>query len=374
MGQMFTTPGLLTETPEDIANRHLVRETPLGEYLGAKVGTGADQTLLSAGFDALAVDVAEKGFLGNFPVISFEDEPDPPKVLTKEQYEASEWFRPKIPWFEGMTEIRAKAYAENYDAREYRDSLVERSPFGFRSGLGFGAVILGSLIDPVNYIPFVGPAGKAALAGKLGKVGGAAATGAIDATIGTTLTDPVLMHSLQAEGYDFGWEDMALDVLVGAFAGGILGTAGGLLDKRAASIDLARRRITMEEREKLGRALESVIAKDGEADVRGIIGDDLVDGIGEKMTEPEGIPRTIPDQEKVDRWRTADSPKPADAPKPENIAEAMAVHPDEDEFIHALDKAGVLDEHESSGLRLADKEVEAAEKYETGLFTAITCI
>jgi hypothetical protein len=74
------------------------------------------------------------------------------------------------------------------------------------------------------------------------------------------------------------------------------------------------------------------------------------------------------------RWRTADSPKPADAPKPENIAEAMAVHPDEDEFIHALDKAGVLDEHESSGLRLADKEVEAAEKYETGLFTAITCI
>lgn len=373
MAQMFATPGLLTETEDDIRSRHLLRETPLGEYLGAKVRTGADQTLLSAGIDAITLDVAEKGMLGEFPVISFEDEPELPKSLTKEEYEASEWFREEIPWFEGMSELRAKAYAENYDTREYRDSLIERSPFGFRSGLGFGATILGSLIDPINFLPIVGPANRARLVGRLGVIGGRAAEGAIEATIGTAVTDPILMKSLQAEGYDFGWEDMALDILVGAFAGGVLGTAGGLWNKRALSIDAARRRITMDEREKLGRALESVIADDGEANVKGIIGDDVADSIATKMI-PIGDEWVTVKIDNQDRWRIADSPKPAEQPKPENIADALTVHPDEDEFIHALDKSGVLDELESADLRLADKEVEAAEKYETGLFTAITCI
>jgi len=374
MGEMFAIPGLLTETEEDIANRSKLRETPLGEYLGAKVRTGADQTLLATGLEAVALDVAERGSLGEFQPIFFGEEPDLPKAISKEEYQSSEWFRDKVPWFEGMTEVRAKTYAENFDTREYRDSLIERSPFGLRSGLGFGATVLGSLIDPVNYIPFLGAANRARLAGSLGVVGGRAATGAIEATIGTAVTDPIIMHSLQGEGYDFGWEDMALDILVGGVAGGLLGTGGGLLEKRKMATDLARRRITMVEREKLGRALEATVSADGEANVKGILDDDTVEIIGAKMTPPEEAARAIPEQEKVDRWRVADSPKPAEAPKPENIADTMAIHPDEDEFIHALDDARVLDAHESSDLRWADKEVEAAQKYETGLFTAITCI
>lgn len=55
-----------------------------------------------------------------------------------------------------MTPVRAGIYAEEYDKRRERTSIMERGGGGARSILGFGAGIVGSLPDPVNFIPFGG--------------------------------------------------------------------------------------------------------------------------------------------------------------------------------------------------------------------------
>ncbi len=222
------------ETLDDIIGAQMNRETPLGEYLGAKMSEAFDWTTIKQLHDY---------------------QPNYGKKLTKEEWEASPFYREGIPYDEDLTEVRAQAYSENYDLRRYRDSLIERSPTGLRSVLGFGAAMLATAVDPINYVPFLGQAARAKAVAKMGIVGGRAATSALEAAAGTALTDALVAPSLIAQGEDVGWEDGALDIIFGAAVGGLFGAAGGAMHKHRL-----RNSLPIPQKEELGKAFEKALS------------------------------------------------------------------------------------------------------------------
>jgi hypothetical protein len=277
---MIGFPKLDAETPADILNSIRTRETPFSEYSGAKFETGLDQTFIKQGLDQRAIAEKEYGndpiaFLPEVQGMGYTPTPnDTPEAqpMAKEEWEASEWHRDKIPWQDGMTVARAQAYAEAYDKRRYRESLIERSPTGLRSIWGFGAQLLGTAVDPVNYIPFLGAANEARMVARFGQVAGRSLTSATEAVIGTALTDPLVFSSLNKQGEDLGWEDGAIDVMFGAAVGGLLGAGSGFLHQR--KVEELRRRISMPDREVLGRAIEKAlddISNGNPVDVKAIL-------------------------------------------------------------------------------------------------------
>ncbi|MDR3358217.1 MAG: hypothetical protein LBN96_05100 [Desulfovibrio sp.] len=157
----------------------------------------------------------------------------PPAVIAKEDWnEKHRLFRKGVEWREGMTEERARIYAEDFDRREWRKELMARGgkQFGFLGGTlpGFFAGMLGSLPDPVNLIPF----GGALFRG--GSIAASAGRGAFEGAFGNVVVDALVAADLKSRGEELTFADYALDAVFGAALGGAFGAAGGWLGKRAA--------------------------------------------------------------------------------------------------------------------------------------------
>jgi hypothetical protein len=256
-------PDIDVETPQDIIAGQQLRVTPLGEYLGAKSGEGFEMS--TPGVMSQETRILAKEL----------DDPRPgyEKQMSREDWEAGPWHREGIVWNDEFTPARAQVYAEDYDARQYRKSLIERSPTGFRSVLGFGAGMVATALDPVNYLSVFGPVAKAKAIMKLGEIGGRAALSAAEAATQTGLTDLAVFHRLNQQGEDLGWLDAALDITFGAAVGGLFGAGGGVLHKR--NVESVRRRLPMPMREEFGLAMEKALADQaaGEAvDVSHVLG------------------------------------------------------------------------------------------------------
>ena len=197
-------------------------KTPLGEYLGAQMREGFWSTIpgqmmaQSKRLDAGAGEVQTP--------------------LTAEEWRASPHFRPSIPFDEKFTPARAKAVAEVFDENAYRRWLIEQRDAGALDGtLGFIAGIGGSIPDPVNFIPWIGPAFRAARVARYGVVGGRAIAGAAEGAIGTAVVQPFLVPSRNQFGDDVGFADVTLDIALGAFAGAAIGGASGVWAKTTAA-------------------------------------------------------------------------------------------------------------------------------------------
>jgi hypothetical protein len=153
-----------------------------------------------------------------------------PAFIAKEDWnEKHRHFRKGVEWREGMTEERARIYAEAFDEREWRKELMERGnrQFGFLGGTvpGFFAGMLGSLPDPVNLIPF----GGALFRGK--SVAASAGRGAVEGAFGNVVVDALVAADLKSRGEELTFADYALDAVFGAALGGAFGAAGGWLGK-----------------------------------------------------------------------------------------------------------------------------------------------
>jgi len=265
---------------DDVARSFASRETPLGEYLGAKVTEGFDYTTTGRFMDERRIRQAEEEAYGRDtrPAVDSYDMAfaDPGAqanltrstrpVLTKKQWIESEHFRPSIDFEKAgeMTPVRAQILAEDFDKRRYRDSLIERSPTGMRSILGFGAAMLGSLPDPVNLIGFGGVAAGRTL-------GKAALIGAAENVAATTLADAVVLPDLAARGEKVGFQEFVMDNMFAAAIGGLFGLGGQAL-KNATST--ARLRAHMTERQTLAGSLEKAVADVAEGrpvDVREVL-------------------------------------------------------------------------------------------------------
>ena len=84
-------------------------------------------------------------------------------ILTKEDYNNSAFNRSGIEHFEGMTEEQARILAENFDRNQYYGQLTKNVSF-FNPGM-FGGLVAGSIVDPLNFIPYYG-IGKLAVKAK----------------------------------------------------------------------------------------------------------------------------------------------------------------------------------------------------------------
>ena len=231
-------PSLPRYEPEGEAALLQGREPSRGEFLAASVATGWWNTTV--------------GQLGaqNEAARAGQENPAP---LSREEWEASGLARPRLQWQEGMTRGRAEAMARIADERAYRETLMAaRDPGALDIALGFGGQMLGSIPDPVNFVPIAGPlsrglrgVGAARSAAVLAApgVGASALRGVVDAVGGNVLAAPLVYASQEQFGEEITFDRVLMDLAVGAAVGGAFGTVGGLISRRVQPDAMASVRV-----------------------------------------------------------------------------------------------------------------------------------
>lgn len=150
-------------------------------------------------------------------------------ALAEDKYKSSPYYREGVKWDAGMTEDRAAALAEAYDAKRVREYFATKRPI-----TSFIGNLAGQAVDPINYIPIAGPAVKAANVARFGRVAGAAATGALDAAANTALASGATFDVRKSMGDDITWQSTITDIAMSALIGGAFGSIGGLIESRRA--------------------------------------------------------------------------------------------------------------------------------------------
>ena len=189
--------------------------------------------MLSGHTDFLRRDVARAGRM------HAEPEPAHTHAMTEADWKASPWYRKEIPFRPDMTETRARIMAENFDHRRYRDALIARGAEVYNGvgdmALGFGAMLLGGMPDPVNLLSLGGGMAAASRAATLGGAMRAGAkAGAAEGALFSAVADAIVLPDLATRGEDVEFADFALDTIAGALLGGVFGAAGGALARHRA--------------------------------------------------------------------------------------------------------------------------------------------
>ena len=117
-------------------------------------------------------------------------------LLTEEDWKNSKFYDPEIKWDDSFTTPKARLLKVRRDRERELGFLLERAGIGSTAAF-YGGALVGTVPDPVNYIPFVGIASKAKSAAVLGKIAqsgrlGRGATTAADAVLGTALIQPLV--------------------------------------------------------------------------------------------------------------------------------------------------------------------------------------
>ena len=223
-----------------------------GEWLGAQVGAGFGRTTTARALEAADIAVAEADAGENdaawmlrraaagmgdgmgealnaaldFANAKGAGAPHA-HAMTEADWKASPWYRKEIPFRPDMTETRARIMAENFDHRRYRDALIARGAEVYNGvgdmALGFGAMLLGGMPDPVNLLSLGGGMAAASRAATLGGAMRAGAkAGATEGALFTAVADAIVLPDLATRGEDAEFADFALDTIAGALLGGAL--------------------------------------------------------------------------------------------------------------------------------------------------------
>lgn len=118
------------------------------------------------------------------------------------------------------------------EAIQRQDILARADQSGLAQGERFGARLLAMALDPVNvatsFIPVVGEARFAYLAGKVGKIGATVVKGAVEGATGAALTEPLHYFESRQEQEDYSAADSLANIAFGSILGGglHLGAAG----------------------------------------------------------------------------------------------------------------------------------------------------
>ena len=135
--------------------------------------------------------------------------------LSKEDYESSEFYDPKIKWDDSFTEAKARLLKDRMDAeREYAYYLQQASSIGDYVGF-YGGVIAGAVPDPLNFIPLLGSFSKPVRAlqyAGMGARSSRALVGAADAALLTTLASPLLMAERASYQQKYDAQDVLMDI------------------------------------------------------------------------------------------------------------------------------------------------------------------
>ncbi len=165
---------------------------PGGQRQFVKDFTPSAGMMFSEGIGAGFRDVSFMLAKSVFDMDKAENQP----LLTKEDWEASKFYDPQIKWDDSFTTPKARLLKERRDRERELGFLLERAGAGATASFYAGALV-GTVPDPINYIPFVGIASKAKSAAVLGKIAqsgrlGRGATTATDAVLGTALIQPLV--------------------------------------------------------------------------------------------------------------------------------------------------------------------------------------
>jgi hypothetical protein len=178
-----------------------------------------------------------------------------PAPLARHEWEASQWWRPGVTWDERMTVGRARAIATGHDENAYRRQVMSARDAGFLESVAMiGASIVGSIPDPVNFLPIAGPAARALrvvqggrTAGVVGTVAGRAAAtlersgvaggvarGATEGVVGNALAMPFVYSVHQEFGDDVTFSRAVMDLAAGAVVGAGFGALGAVISRSGA--------------------------------------------------------------------------------------------------------------------------------------------
>lgn len=275
-GHLFLNRPMLT--PERLADAPFWAMPSGGEYLSTHTAQAFDRTIPGRVLEEQAILDAEKAEGTYDPDYlpqreardMFGSFPDMPELrhahaIPEDEWKASPYYRKGVQYRPDMTATRARILSENYDERRFREELIANGDAAYGPGVkaaAFGAMLLGSLPDPVNVLPLGGGVRAASLLGKAGlkaAIGAGAKAGIVEGAAGALLSDALTLPDLAARGEDVGFVDVMLDTAFGASLGGGLGALGGgiggyLGKRRAQAQELLAERALLRHAELLREA------------------------------------------------------------------------------------------------------------------------
>jgi len=328
-------------------------------------------------------------------------------LLTKEDWEASKFYDPEIKWDDSFTTPKARLLKERRDRERELGFLLERAGIGSTAAF-YGGALVGTVPDPVNYIPFVGIASKAKSAAVLGKIAqsgrlGRGATTAADAVLGTALIQPLV--AAERDTYQLKYDtrdaltELGLALGLGFGLGAALGRVhpkdpdpavraqeGTVRVNRKGDIEIKEGRAPDLETPST-RAAANIAPQDAKTAIDVAIAQQAA---GESVNVGKFAP-TQPVRQTVDgaeapevtpaetfqadaRVEPAPDPVPDDLPIDANEARLQQLEAELDERIRTEETEGRLSETDARELAYIDEEVKAQEGYHQALFEVTECL
>ncbi|MEE9366725.1 MAG: hypothetical protein V3W44_08570 [Dehalococcoidales bacterium] len=146
--------------------------------------------------------------------------------LSKEDYATSPHFREGKEWFEGMTDEQAEMLAERADQQARNQFILSHGKTAGHTIAAIAGALIGSIPDPTNFIPVLGPVLRAASIAKFGRVAGTALVTGAEAGIVTAAIQPLFFA--HADSFQEQW-DMAMAAEMVALSMGVGSGFGALV-------------------------------------------------------------------------------------------------------------------------------------------------
>ena len=347
--------------------------------------------------------------------LSEMDQAENQPLLTKEDWEASKFYDPEIKWDDSFTTPKARLLKERRDRERELGFLLERAGIGSTAAF-YGGALVGTVPDPVNYIPFVGIASKAKSAAVLGKIAqsgrlGRGATTAADAVLGTALIQPLV--AAERDTYQLKYDtrdaltELGLALGLGFGFGAILGKVHPkdpdpeellrLYREREGSIislnkdgepiftpkkDLPPPKITPSTRAAANIAPQDAKTAIDVAAAQQAAGESINVG---KFAPTQPVRQTADGAEAPEvtpaetfqadaRVEPAPDPVPDDTPIYANEARLQQLEAELDERIRTEEAEGRLKEEDATELAYIDEEVKEQELYHQAVFEVTECL
>jgi hypothetical protein len=161
----------------------------------------------------------------------------PPPLLTPEQADEQYGIEGELTfssgdYAKGVREEEAKLLRKWKEEEIARRDILARATPGFVPGAArFAAGMAATVVDPINlasaFIPVLGEARFAALAGKVGLTGARVARGALEGAVGAVAVEPIILLQARSEQADYDMYDSLLNVTFGTLVGAGLHAGGG---------------------------------------------------------------------------------------------------------------------------------------------------
>ena len=150
-------------------------------------------------------------------------------VYSEEEWKSSEFFREGLKFDQGMTEGQARLLAERFDQIRRHEDLMSRTSLG-GTALGFGGYLVGSIPDPINFIPWLGLVKKAKQVQWLIKAntrGKRALKGVAEGGVGAIAFQPLYVKERGAYQEEYDIQMALMDITLSAGIGGAFGALFG---------------------------------------------------------------------------------------------------------------------------------------------------